>query len=381
MYRIILIIALLCFTPYAFADMPQLMGDDKREMLESLIPETENERINEIVNGDIMIYTRAEMPNIYWHNGTFKDANYDIGPANAPKPHNGSRDFPWNDPGGTHRCGDEVASFKWMYLPEGKPVVWFTEPMNEFSYLPLTNEFKTRPTNRHTYRWMFPVGTVFGEVLVLRGEDNKDHAFEMRTRKRGEDKWFVDVFRPFPRAQDLLDILPKDNPVAKHLMNSDKVRTGRLVDAHHPNTQAINVEAKIDVLPPIDAETVSYLLDNTVFKSAVGAEWREDCPAPTTKASYHIVPRNYDGVFVGNDRTGCIKCHESTGENVDKFDFGRDWYGLIRGSDRILSWHPIDPKTLTKDASTGRFNFRPEFDSILERYDPSIHKNYHPLSK
>src|SRR5262249_38078700 len=123
--------------------------------------------------------------------------------ANGSEPFgNGNREFPWAHPAGTHRTTN-VTSFKFLHLPtdeSGKlaPIVWF----------------RARGTtdNALGYAWRFPVGAVLGEVLLMRDEDGSQYCFEMRIRTREQENWEPQVFRPFPRAQDLADGIKKLRP-------------------------------------------------------------------------------------------------------------------------------------------------------------------------
>jgi len=344
-----------------FALFGQVVEPAKDAKLKGLIPKTDDPAINAVAKSDsLMTYTRDEMPLIYFHEETFHDGKYDIGPDDAPRPHNGSREFPWNLPGGTHRCGTEVTNFKFMALPPGQRVAVYRSGLPEPRGL-MGNQL-TSYVASPGYSWKFPEGTVFGEVLLLYGRP-----FELRTRKKvAGDQWDVDLFRPFRTADALSSALPPDNAVAKHLRQPFAGAPMRLVDRNHPTRRAIDVKANVDVLPSFgDNELVDRLLARP-FQSCMGYEWRTGCYCPTSNSTFGIVPRNYDGNFVGNDSASCMKCHESASEHVREFHFGRDWYGFIRGSDKILSWHPVDPSCLVRDASHGPITWRPELKPLIK---------------
>src|SRR5205814_1001992 len=55
-------------------------------------------------------------------------------------------------------------------------------------------------SSRGRWRWAFPVGTVFGEVLYEKSPSGRWLPFEVRTRKRYLDGWDVAMFRPFKKA-------------------------------------------------------------------------------------------------------------------------------------------------------------------------------------
>jgi hypothetical protein len=129
-------------------------------------------------------------------------------------------------------------------------------------------------------------------------------------------------------------------------------------------------------------------LDQTTFKSCLGTHWREGQgaavnAAPTTRADFHVVPANYDAGFVEVDRQSCQRCHETVGQHVSRFQFGRDWYGRIRGSDGIFSFHPFEPGSVSYNGYGQPVQMRQELVAagLLERYDPARHPSalYHEL--
>ena len=357
----------------------KLISPSKEATLRCLLPITDDDSINKLLqSNELIIYTRKEVPLAYQHAGTFKDARFDIGPDEAEKPHNGSREFPWDAPGGAHRC-DNVKTFKFLHLPEGKKIVWRQLQMPVINSLSQGRLGSSR--TEEVIRWVYPEGTVFGEVLTLVGPDGLDYAFEMRVRRKEGYEWGVDIFRPFPNYKDLLRVLPPDNPVALHLANTQLINF-RLVDQRHRTSQAIDVMAGVDVLPDFgDDELVKSLLHGK-FYSALNSNWRGSSLAPTTNASFSIVPARYDATFLGTDRASCAKCHESTQQDVSRFQLGRDWYGRIRGSDRILSFTIADPSRLIRDASQGPVMFNPLLRPVLEPYNQLKHQeDYYDTNK
>lgn len=220
-------------------------------------------------------------------------------------------------------------------------------------------------------RWVFPAGTLFGEVLLV-SDGRYEYPFEMRTREKVVAQWVVDVFRPYPTAEDLIDALPDGHPIQTHLQSSGL--TPLIVKSDYPNTVAIFARASVDVLPPFtDPQLVRKLLD-VEFRSAFGQSWRGDCYAPTTKSGFSVVPVNYQGTFVGTDNESCAKCHESSQLDISKFEIPRDWYGHIRGSDRILSFSIADPRLIGRYGSDWRV--RPALAPVVEQYDPARHADY-----
>ena len=60
---------------------------------------------------------------------------------------------------------------------------------------------------------------------------------------------------------------------------------------------------------------------------------------------------------------------ESAGQQVR--EAGRDWYGRIRGSDGIFSFHPFDPNSISGNGYPAPVRMRDELVSsgVIERYD------------
>jgi hypothetical protein len=102
---------------------------------------------------------------------------------------------------------------------------------------------------------------------------------------------------------------------------------------------------------------------------------RRQTYAPTTKAGFHIVPSNYDAGFIAVDQQSCARCHSSVNRHVNDFDAARDWYGRVRGSDQIFSFHPFEPSSISYNgfASSPRMRSSLMRAGLLEKYDPQKH--------
>ncbi len=301
----------------------------------------------------LILYTEAEMPRVYqlWDNQLqgIHSAYYNIS-ANGSEPFgNGNREFPWGTPAGTHRS-PHVRSFRLLWLPydsqgQFKPIVWYRRQLSGDGSL--------------GYAWTFPVGAVVGEVLQQRASDGRYYTFELRLRYREVDDWAVDVFRPFPKAEHLAERVralrpdfaddPKLAALVQHLEQPRKLPNMTLVDPHP--RRSFQQKMGVDVLPPIDDSLVIELLTSTPFRSSLGETWRFGTDgnytfAPTTHDAFHVVPKNYDAGFISVDRHSCVRCHETVNQHVNQFQAGRDWYGRIRGSDGIFSFHPFALSTV-----------------------------------
>jgi hypothetical protein len=240
------------------------------------------------------------------------------------------------------------------------------------------------------YSWVFPVGTVFGEVLRQSGSDGKEYTFELRLRTREYGTWGVDVFRPFPTAKDLAQAIQQRRPewreneklaaLVDHLQSPLEMQRLKLADKH-ASLVSFKQSMGTDALPDVgDDQLVIELLTQTTFRSSLGEVWRKSTVgvrtcAPTTDAPFHIVPANYDAGFVDADSISCMRCHETVGQHVRDFQPARDWYGRVRGSDAIFSFHPFCPTCVSTNGMGRGVKLRPELvkAGLLEQYDIERH--------
>lgn len=402
--RIALLVSLCLFALVSFPleSHGQLVSEKAAETYRAMLPETDQDRWNELFqNGDLLFYTEREMPKAYQQNmggiaqSTFHWAGYNVSADNigingrraeASKPHgaggNANIEFPWKTPGGLHDSPN-TSNFKFLYLPEvdGKklPVVYWNERL----------PYSTTGAGVGL-KWIYPKGAILGECLMVVDPQTKQkYTFEVRMRIRLKDSWDVEVLRPFPTAKSLAarikELRGNDQSVAQmvsHVESEFPVET-RLLYGPHPTNVSFRREAGVDHLPSLDRELVKELLTTTPFQTAVGAEWRRDNAmevfAPTTKADFHIIPQNYKGTFLGTDTESCKNCHSATLKHATHFDAPRQWYGHVRGSDGIFSFHPVDPSCVANNGATLPVVIR---RSLLEagyvaRFDRQQHTSQH----
>lgn len=374
--------------PTAVYQPVRLMSAAKEAQLRRLLPRVSDSNVQRMLDDPhLILYTEAEMPKAYqFWDGQFPGvhlASYNIS-ANGSEPFgNGNREFPWSGPAGTHRA-KSVNSFRFLWLPrddEGRPrpVTWYRKRLSGDRSL--------------GYAWIFPVGTILGEVLTLKGPGG-DYTFELRIRQREKDDWGVDVFRPFPTAADLAERIKQLRPdwqEQEHLvrfveyLEADLELPSHTLADRQPLARTFMQTMGIDTLPPLeDAALVRELLTSTTFQSALGATWRfgsngTRTAAPTTHADFHIVPASYDAGFVDVDRISCLRCHETVNQNVNRFDRSRDWYGRIRGSDGIFSFHPFSLDSISGNGFQRPVRMRDELQTagLLEKFDPARHSPEH----
>jgi len=363
----------------------RLVEPRREKFLRGLLPEVEDTGVQTMLeHPSLILYTEAEMPRAYqnWRGDLqgVHAASYNIS-ANGSEPFgNGNREFPWSAPGGTHRA-EHVSTFRFLWLPQderGKllPVVWFRQ--------------RLRGDSSVGYAWRFPVGAVVGEVLLVQSPQGRHYPFSLRLRIREQGDWAVDVFRPFPRSKDLSARIKQLRPdweqqpalarLVGHLDTPRRLAKKRLRD-RQPGATVFSQWMGVDVLPALeDDRLVAELLSETKFKSALGERWYEDdrgvyTAAPTTEARFHVVPAKFDGGFLEVNRTSCIRCHDTVNQNVNRFNFSRDWYGRIRGSDGIFSFHPFSLASISHNGFGRRVRMRRELvdAGALEHFDPKKH--------
>jgi hypothetical protein len=361
------------------------MSAEKEQRLRKLLPRVDDPELQKILQDPrLILYTEKEMPRAYqeW-SGSLQGvhwAYYNIS-ANGSEPFgNGNREFPWGGPAGTQRTtGVEAIRFVWLPRDSNdrpRPVVWFRK--------------RLRGDTSDGYAWTFPVGAIVGEALAMTGPDGYAYTFELRVRTREYGYWDVDVFRPFPTAADLAHRIKELRPdwqnqsslttAVEHLEQPLEMKVLTLADKQ-PARRTFQQTMGVDSLPALnDDRLVGQLLSGTVFRSVTGEVWRQSPSgvktyAPTTTAPFQIVPANYDAGFVQVDSTSCMRCHDSVSKPVSDFNPSRDWYGHIRGSDGILSFHPFAPDTVSDNGYGRTVKMRPEFEQtgVIAKYDPKQH--------
>lgn len=362
-------------------------------------------------------YTHAEMPPAYQIGGgadgnvgplRFADVMINVsnaaGEGDKPDGQGGSMnvDAPWKPrPGGTARVVN-LRDFKGMWLPKqpsGRP--W---PVATYQRI-FTDQRRRGDRNLGT-DWIFPVGTVFIEVLVQRAPDGRDYVFELRIRKRVSGSWEMDILRPFPTAKSLETAIrnvstqwdrdEQSRTVVALLRDQRRTIPRFTLEERQPGESFATREddlitfrrtAQIDYLPPLSARhdaLVAHLLTHTPFATALGETWQ----IGNQSEPFHLVPFAYDGGFVGTDFADCRDCHQHCGLASRLFDRGRGWQGALRGgNEQIISWHPIEPSSFvgTKQGRPGPVEFRAEFlaAGVVEKFDPAKHPRpkYHELAE
>jgi hypothetical protein len=303
------------------------------QKLREKLPKTEDAGLKAVFDKKLIFYTEKEIPRAFQFQEGLHDAYHNISATQPVEPFgNANREFPWGNPAGTHRAS--IVKFGFVHLP--KPIRFWDERV----FRPVHPQY---PMAR---RWVYPNDTIFGEVLL----NKQGKVFEVRTRKKINNKWTgVNAFRPFVTREEY-DAFVIGN-------GGDPGRPSvsiRQLKNQHP-IEVINSTAAIDTLSAIDKKIVDKGLAQP-FKSARDKVWISKAGyegyAPTTNEEYHIVPKNFDGGFVAVDSKSCARCHDSTMKDASYFEPVRDWYGMVRGDDNIMSFHIFSKSSIRNDGRT-----------------------------
>jgi hypothetical protein len=307
-------------------------------------------------------------------------------------------------PGGHQQIFVEFGVF---HFPFGKPIgdVTNVEVIN-FWQLPQGNGATLpvvhwrRDPNEYTHRveWMFPAGTVFGELL-FKLEGGVRYPFEIRTRTRTVDGWTNDVYRPFTRATDLADAIEARRSAKPEWASSqaldaliDQLRAGTLstfrLSANRFPGAFPTRDAGIEQLPALsgtDAELVNELLMTTAFRSAKDTTWKETggltAFAAGAAGTGSIVPKGFNAAAVKVDDTSCTTCHRDAGRPFETWYSNILAYGELWGNDEIFTWHPftidkfVDSKGAVVNFNHDNRQIRPDFISagLVAPYSTTNH--------
>jgi|GEM_PF-1258374 len=218
--------------------------------------------------------------------------------------------------------------------------------------------------NGSHWHWVFPVGTIIGEMLIMRDpvDPQQWFTFEIRSRVRELNQWRTNVFRPFVNAQELADAIKFARPewqrsdlgpLVAHLENSQTLTPARLSSGLY-EAAVPSISGYYDYLPATtDHALIKEFLLTRVFQSSMNQHWKSDGTkrtyAAATKASFHIVPNGFIGGMLENSEASCKRCHDQTSRPLGQLDDRIVLYGEVWGEDQIFTWHPFH---MTADAFT-----------------------------
>ncbi|MEZ4752225.1 MAG: hypothetical protein R3B54_16800 [Bdellovibrionota bacterium] len=391
-------------SPYAFAKrVVDIMPPDRLAQLRPRFPRVFNPALQEILDSDKTLwydalsivpgYQDSFGDNIETPIG-FRPNTIDRGLIDLAVPgghaqifvSKGQFHFPFSRIGTTDSPTNTFVVDFWKFPEQnGKPlpVVWWKREPNYIT---------------HRVEWMFPKGTLLGEILFMIDDKGVWYPFEVRTRIRELDTWTVDVYRPFPYADKLADALenkrlekaqwrssPSITRLIEHLRNPNTLTPTTLQNSHFKNSFP-PVKGAMDYLPGLDDNSIlKDLLMDTVFESARYFPWKESgllkSYAASTRSEFSIVPKNYDaGMFEVNEEF-CNRCHKDAGRPFRDYYPNIIAYGELWGEDDAFSWHPFENKNFVNSAGqVQNFNhdnrkFRQDFldAGLLEKYSTSQH--------
>lgn len=238
--------------------------------------------------------------------------------------------------------------------------VSFPQTQGKVPTISITTKIKN--ANRPEWMWTYPEGTVFGEVIFVKDGANL-LPVEVRTRTRQVTNWSMNVYRPFPRASDLVKGIQRLRPdwaldinlraMVRHLENNDNLVAASLKGAAKL-APTFEQSGYLDVLPDFNNDQlVRELLTTTKFRSAYDVSWKTNGTQRTFAASakgngLNIVPNNYTVGLIQVTDDSCMRCHQDTGRLVSEFYFDLYLYGELWGKDGIFSFHPYDERLYPK---------------------------------
>ena len=142
----------------------QIVSPTRQRAYRALLPTVSDAELQELLDDPGLVYwDEATHPRAYQAFGAhFHRASYNLSGA-RDKTGNAAADFPWRSTVGTDECRD-LWTFKAMRLPQRSPdaiwpVVWHSS---------WTDTFRHQPARERRWRWMWPKGSEFLEVIVWR---------------------------------------------------------------------------------------------------------------------------------------------------------------------------------------------------------------------
>lgn len=347
---------------------PLFVSRKTHDMYMSFWPKSDSEWLNELKTKRITFYDDISMPRAYQiFDGRGRDGIHNARvnfTGGRDKSGNANVEFPWDTAAGflvksgslKPRKYDATGTFKgirFMHLPAGKKITWWNSV--------------TMGANRPLgLGWSYPEGTVFGELLLLTDSKGFDYTFEFRVReKRHDGTWDVDAYRPFRTLEEYIHavathesfVSQEEEPAIPEEFKNLQWRAQHLHDLHP--ARSFDRHGWTIPLPRLKDALGLKLLDVAVFKSVRGKPFateghgKETTFAPFSAHADQIVPKNYLGGLIKVSFKSCMGCHQDTDQSAVMFNSSRDWWGRVRGSDAILSFHPFDPSCVS-DTGLGK---------------------------
>jgi len=255
-----------------------------------------------------------------------------------------------------------------------KVVNFLSLPAKDGKLLPLAVYAVNRPNGitgytLNSWGWVYPNGTMIGEILFVTTASGDLLPSEIRTRVRFSSGWGTNAYRPFATASALSQAIKQRRPnwqstpalttLVNHLDGDSPLTATSLHAPQLPGV--IDQDGAVDVLPDFaDDALVKDLLTQTPFASSYGTTWKSSggqvAYAASTASAVSIVPTNYQGGAFPVDEQSCMRCHKEAGRSLTQFrsDFGQiALYGEMWGRDGIFSFHPFEESRYNQFLVTG----------------------------
>lgn len=372
----------------AASNSVQIIGQENLNAYRSMLPKVENEELNNILKDpNTIFFDRKSMVPAYQDPSTPVNGVRTSEPGFRGAPFGKGAENLYLDKDGNLRMfskgvgldtSSSTGTFHFLHLPK-----------DEKGNLQKIKVIKriVPPDDTPTYDWVFPIGTVSGEVVFNKDSSNKTQVVEIRTRKKDSPQgaWAPDIMRPFPTSETLKEKL---NDIVD---NNDSLKNeAKGLLAHLSNPKRLTpIEIKrngyekgnlgsvggTDVLPNMSEGMVKELL-RTPFKSSLAAEWDKNGTvtafAPTTNQANGLVPQHGMTGATRVDRESCNKCHEESNKPIYKFfnESNPSYYSSIRaygnlpGSDRNLRFTIFDQKYYKDFGNDGKGDNRKINDQL-----------------
>ncbi len=188
------------------------------------------------------------------------------------------------------------------------------------------------------------------EVRVLEKVANGD-VFEVR------GNWKPRWYRAVRDSKELLELVA-DDPY--HAKLSDHYTTKRptvhLADRNH-DQPVFNVATIVDELPAMTPELLAKIYARP-FQEVTDVEWHTEARSAFAPSGGFVANNFRGGHFASAD---CLTCHATVLKHANDFQFVRDWYGRVRGTDGIFSFPMCDDSCVAHNG----INVRPVWNQKL----------------
>lgn len=271
---------------------------------------------------------------------TTTEGNWGIHYSTFEPDFNGNFAFPWEGTFGlNHAVKDDLLEKKYG------SVNFLSLPKRDGKIVPIALLVE-KPV-----KWIFPVGTILGEILWVKDETGKKWVFEIRCREKkvGSFGWEPIILRPVRNRTELLLTIgyPRDwKPTSTYLF---------LRNTHED--EVAKFQGLVERLPKLAAGTVRSLLSRP-FVDVTYEAWSEQNYTPTSEQDFSLVPKDYSLGLITADEVSCATCHRQTQTSLWNliprepliYD-NPEKVSNIRGSDGIFSWHPFSEQSISDGKS------------------------------